>query len=322
MPVIMPNVLPDAPKQTKFKMEGQQRDSFWFHQNSAAVNIAYAKNVCDVAILPIGAIEQHGAHCPAGSDSYNAMTIAEAVAKKCKAMLLPCPMYGAHPNHHWGMPGTIPLTYETHIGMLVDIIRGAAVAGFNKFIILSAHGQVMSTCAAVHKLGIEGYYTMTSNWYDLLRDNKDILETAMWHADEAETSVALAGYSKWVNLDLAVDDGVTQTIDGKWKMAPGMEALPGMMYHFEGTFGLPEAYDMDTGVIGKPSLASVEKGVKLVDRVSTMYADLVDELMHKYPCGVNPLGFRNPYGYAGAGQPLNYDETHDENGRYKGMKNW
>lgn len=49
-------------KQTEFKLD--KRDSVWFQDNTAAVNCAYAKEVCDIAILPIGAIEQHGPHCP------------------------------------------------------------------------------------------------------------------------------------------------------------------------------------------------------------------------------------------------------------------
>ncbi len=58
------------------------------------------------------------------------------------------------------MPGNIPLSYETHIGLVTDIVRGASYSGFNKFIILSAHGQVSSTIVAVHKLGLEGFFTL------------------------------------------------------------------------------------------------------------------------------------------------------------------
>jgi len=300
-------------KQTEFKLN--KRDSIWFQDNSAAVNIAYAKEVCDLAILPIGAIEQHGPHCPCGSDTFNAIGIAEAVANKSGAMLLPCPMYGGHPHHHWGMPGTIPLTYETHIGLIVDIIRGAAVAGYNKFLIISAHGQVMSMTTAVHKLGIEGYFTMGSTWYDFLRDDMKTLDTYMWHADEAETSVALALYGDRVHMDLAVPGAGTPLINSKWKIAPGQSAAEGMMYHFEGTFGLPEKDDLATGVIGDPTLATKEKGDELVNRVSDRYAELVQEVMGKYPCGINPLGFRNPLGYTGAAN-IQYDEHHDSKGQY------
>ena len=47
-------------KQTSFKLN--KRDSVHFEDNTAPVNIAYAKEVCDVAILPLGAIEQHRPH--------------------------------------------------------------------------------------------------------------------------------------------------------------------------------------------------------------------------------------------------------------------
>ena len=301
-------------KQTEFKLD--KRDSVWFQDNTAAVNCAYAKEVCDIAILPIGAIEQHGPHCPCGSDSFNAMGIAEAVARQSGAMILACPMYGSHPAHHWGMPGTIPLTFETHVGLLTDIVRGAANAGFNKFLIISAHGQTMSMFEAVHKLGIEGYFTIGSTWYDFLRDNKKTLDTFMWHADEAETSVALSLYPDKVHMDLAVPGKAHGLIDSKWKIAPGQAAGEGMLYHFEGTFSLMEKDDLDTGVIGDPTNASKEKGDKIVERCADLYCELLEEVKTKYPCGVNPLGFRNPLGYNGTNN-IQYDAMHDEHGNLK-----
>ncbi len=293
-----------------------KRDSVWFHENSAHVVANYAKEVCDVAILPIGAIEQHGAHAPTGMDTYNAVGIAEKVAEKTGAMALPCPNYGAHPHHHWGMVGTIPLTMETHVGMIMDIVRGAAVAGYNKFIIISAHGQVFSSIVAVHKLGIEGYFTLHSTWYDFLRDNKGVLEDYMWHADEAETSVGLYLYPQWIKMDLAESGGGHGYIDSKWKIAPGQSASPGMMYHFEGTFAPPEKDDLENGVIGNPEKATREKGEKLVEGVAEHYAKLIEEIKEKYPVGVNPLGFRNPLGYTGADK-IQYDKDHDEKGQLK-----
>lgn len=301
-------------KQTEFKLD--KRDSVWFHENSSYVVCDYAKEVCDVAILPIGAIEQHAAHAPTGMDTFNAVGIAERVAEKTGAMLLPCPMYGSHPHHHWGMPGTIPLTYETHIGLLTDIVRGAANAGYNKFIIISAHGQVSSMIVATHKLGIEGFFTVSSTWYDFLRDDKTELEDYMWHADEAETSVGLYMYPQWIKMDLAVDGGGTPLVDSKWKIAPGQAAGPGMMYHFEGTFGLPEKDDLEYGVIGNPTKASYEKGKACIDKVVGHYSEFIEEIKSKYPCGINPLGFRNPGGYATSADIV-YDKDHDSKGQLK-----
>ncbi len=208
----------------------------FFDQNTAPVNIAYAKEVNDVAILPLGAIEQHGPHCPNGLDSFNAICLAKKVAEKSGATVLPCPMYGGHPYMHMGMPATIALNYETNMALIHDIIAGASNVGYNKFILLVAHGQDSSFIPAVHKLGMEGYFTVASTWYDFLGDNKAVLSDYMWHADEAETSMALSLYGNLVHMDLAIDGGGTTLVDGKWKKAPGETSHPFQFYHFDGTF--------------------------------------------------------------------------------------
>jgi creatinine amidohydrolase/Fe(II)-dependent formamide hydrolase-like protein len=84
--------------------------ALWWQNMTAEAIVAHSKK-CDIAILPIGAIEQHGPHCPCGDDDFNAIGMAELISKKTGVMLLPCPMYGSHPYHHWKMPGNIPLTY-------------------------------------------------------------------------------------------------------------------------------------------------------------------------------------------------------------------
>ena len=267
-----------------------EKKLLWWHELPATEVMRHAEEDCDIALLPIGAIEQHGPHCPAGSDALNAMGIAEKIAEKTGVMLLSCPMYGSHPYHHWGMPGTIPLRYETHIAMLTDIVRGAAVAGYNKFIILSAHGQVSSTIVAVHKLGLEGYFTLSLHWYDFLRDNRDVLDDYMWHADEAETSVALYLYPQYVDMSKAGEGGGEPLIDSKFIIAPGQTPEPGMMYHFEGTFARPEVEELANGIIGNAKGATLEKGEKLVTQVVDHVAEIIEDIRNRYPVGVSPLG--------------------------------
>ncbi len=272
-------------------MSNGERSSVWFHEVAAPDIVNYAKNVCDLAILPIGAIEQHGPHCPCASDALNAIGMAELIAKKSGATVLPCPMYGSHPYHHWGVKGTIPLRFETHIALLEDIVRGASVAGFNKFIILSAHGQVSSTIVAVHKLGIEGNFVLSLHWYDFLRDNQEILDDPMWHADEAETSVALYLYPQFVDMSKAAPGSSTGLIDPKWKIAPGVMPKPGQMYHFEGTFAKPEKLEQlegSNGVVGDPTKATLEKGEIIVTRLVDHVSLLVQEIMEQYPVGTKP----------------------------------
>jgi creatinine amidohydrolase/Fe(II)-dependent formamide hydrolase-like protein len=265
----------------------EEPKAIWWQEQQLDVLQAHAKKD-DIAILPIGAIEQHGPHCPCGDDSYNAIGMAELISKKTGVMLLPCPMYGSHPYHHWHMPGTIPLRYETHIAMVFDIIKGASESGFNKFIILSAHGQVSSTIVAVHKLGLEGIFTLSMHWYDFVRDNKDVFDDYMWHADEAETSVALYLFPELVDMSKAGKGGGSPLIDSKFIISPGQEPRPGMMYHFEGTFSRPEYKELDNGIIGDATKATREKGEIVVTRVVDYVAEIIEDIRGRYAVGEKP----------------------------------
>ena len=146
----------------------------------------------------------------------------------------------------------------------------------------------------------EGYFVLASTWYDFLRDNKNVLEDFMWHADEAETSMALSLYGDLVHMDLAIDGGGTPLVDPKWKMAPGEASHRWQFYGAEGTFALLEKDDLDYGVIGNPTKATKEKGDKpLVEAVVEGYSELIKEPLETHPVGKEPLGFRNPLGYNG-----------------------
>ena len=164
---------------------------------------------------------------------------------------------------------------------------------------------------------MEGYFILASTWYDFLRDNKNVLEDFIWHADEAETSMALSLYGDLVHMDLAIDGGGTPLVDPKWKMAPGEASHRWQFYGAEGTFALLEKDDLDYGVIGNPTKATKEKGNKLVEAVVEGYSELIKELLETHPVGKNPLGFRNPLGYNGfnGGAYPTFDKDHDEKGR-------
>ena len=64
--------------------------AIWWQEMTAEAIQEHAKKD-DIAILPLGAIEQHGPHCPCGDDSYNAIGMAEHISRKtgCYAATLP-----------------------------------------------------------------------------------------------------------------------------------------------------------------------------------------------------------------------------------------
>ena len=218
---------------------------------------------------------------------------------------------------HMGMPATITLNYETNMALIHDIVASASNVGYNKFILLVAHGADSSILPVVHKLGMEGYFCIASTWYDFLRDNKHILEDFMWHADEAESSMGLSLYPELMHQELAIDGGGTPLMGAEWKMAPGEASHEWQCYGGFGTWALLEKDDLDHGVIGNPTKATKEKGDALVERVVEGYTKMINELMERHPVGKNPLGFRNPLGFNGfnGGQYIQYDADHDEKGR-------
>ena len=260
----------------------------WWNELSGQEVTEYAKE-CDIAILPLGSIEQHGPHCPTGDDSYNAIGMSELIAKKTGAMLLPCPWYGAHPYHHWGFKGTIPIGYETHKALIKDIVKGASNAGYNKFILLSAHGQVPSTTLAVHELGLEGYFVLSLHWYDFVRDvHGEIFETPMWHADETETSVALYLFPEYVDMSKAGKEKGEPLIDGRFIGSPGGHLGGGQFYYFEGTFSRPEYKELKLGIVGDATLATREKGEKIVTALVERVNAVIEDIKKRYPPGVKP----------------------------------
>ena len=63
---------------------------------------------------------------------------------------------------------------------------------------------------------------------------------------------------------------------------------PGQMYHFEGTFALPEKLEGGNGVVGDPTKATYEKGEIIVNRVVDHVSLLISEIMEQYPVGTRP----------------------------------
>ncbi len=96
----------------------------------------------DVALLPVGAIEQHGPHLPLDCDAYDADYLAKAVAEYCeppRPLVLPLVSYGVS-YHHEDFSGTLSVNPETLSQMVYDIGMSAVRHGITKLVIVNGHG--------------------------------------------------------------------------------------------------------------------------------------------------------------------------------------
>ncbi|MCR2821186.1 creatininase family protein [Lederbergia panacisoli] len=95
---------------------------------------------CTVAILPVGALEQHGSHLPVGTDNIFAEYFARQIAEKLEgAYLLPVIPITSSIEHREGK-GTVFVKADTLALIIRDIAESLRYAGFKQLIILNWHG--------------------------------------------------------------------------------------------------------------------------------------------------------------------------------------
>jgi len=94
----------------------------------------------DTAILPIGAVEQHGHHLPLGTDWYRADGYARRLAEGLgNVLLLPALPYGCS-IEHIAFPGTVTLRPGTLAAILEDVVDSLRHHGIKYVVVTSAHG--------------------------------------------------------------------------------------------------------------------------------------------------------------------------------------
>lgn len=93
----------------------------------------------DAAILPVGTVEPHGPHLPLGTDNIIPELVAEKLAEKIGAVVLPTVNYGVTNSLH-GYPGSIRVRPEVLEELVYDILASLAFHGFKAAVVLNGHG--------------------------------------------------------------------------------------------------------------------------------------------------------------------------------------
>lgn len=148
----------------------------------------------DMAILPIGATEQHGPHLATSVDSITATELARAVSAQTGVPVLPTLPYGCSLGHSRRWPGTLSLQPQTLTDCAVQIGEWAHHCGFRRLLMLNGH----VTNFAPLRCALEILRSRFDDIAVALRNVAEVsqrvrveffADAADWHANGAETSL-------------------------------------------------------------------------------------------------------------------------------------
>ena len=142
-------------------------------QDMTTVDFEALDRARTVAVMPLGAIEQHGPHLPVCTDAVIAEEMAaralEQVPDDVAALLLPTMDVGKSVEH-LAYPGTLTLSAKTLMDLWFEVAEGVHRAGLAKLLFINAHGgqpQVMEIVARELRVR-HGMLAVAANWYDFV----------------------------------------------------------------------------------------------------------------------------------------------------------
>ncbi len=230
-----------------------------------------------VIVQPIGAIEQHGPHLPIAVDSAISLGVLGKALDKLDAAIpvyaLPCLYYGKS-NEHWHFPGTITLSAQTLLSVLMEVADSLYRSGFRKWVLMNSHGgqpQIMEIAARdIHQQYEDFMVFPLFTWRvphiaaELLSEQE--LEYGI-HAGDAETSLLLSLLPEQVKMDKAVKEYPQGLPEDSLLSMEGK--LPFAWLTRELTV---------SGVMGDATVATKEKGDRLLESVSDGWVQVLKDI--------------------------------------------
>lgn len=207
-------------------------------------------------IVPVGTLEQHGPHLPLGCDTIIVEHMANDLSAEFGILLAPTLEYGVNVSTERELPGNTSLRKKTLHRSLNDLLAAWESAGFREFILLTSHGhdphlEALSTVITTEaRVRVVDLFTIRLD--DLLEGQSEAM-----HGDEADTSLMLHLAPELVHPDLAKDYMLSRDELRRYR---------------RGWLRVPAG---SAGSIGRPTLASAEKGRRIYERIRSRISERV-----------------------------------------------
>jgi creatinine amidohydrolase len=213
-----------------------------------------------IAILPVAATEQHGPHLPVMTDTAIAdgmlAVLRERLPDDVSVLVLPVQPVGKS-NEHILSPGTLTLSADTLLRVLVEIGESVHRAGLRKLVLANSHGGNASVIAtAARELRVRRTMLAVAThwrWFGLPDGMYDAVEAKHGiHAGDIETSLMLDFRPDLVRMNKAknfVSSAIAMEKEFKNLSATGGHSFGWM------------APDLNPdGAVGNAAIATAEKG--------------------------------------------------------------
>ena len=235
-----------------------------------------------VAVLPLGATEQHGPHLPLSVDTVLVEGVVNAALTHLSAtdpvLVLPTQAVGLS-TEHTAFAGTLHLSPQTLIQVWCDIGASVARAGVKKLLMFNAHGGNVGLMDVVARelRAQHGLIVYSSSWYNLPLDAAVMGQFSAHehrfgvHAGDIETSMMLALSPSRVNMAEARDFASASQERAKHYAILGDGKSAKLGWHMQD-------YNPH-GAAGNAAAATSAKGDALVHSAGEQLALLLKELV-------------------------------------------
>jgi creatinine amidohydrolase len=250
------------------KHPGRPRELRIEHMTSAEIAEAIAAGA-RTAILPLGAIEQHGPHLALSVDSDHADALALRIAHRLgAALVLPTIRVGYSP-HHLSFAGSLSVRPSTLEAICLDYCSNLASHGFSRVVLFSGHignypimRDFEPRLAAALAPGLQVIVykdsaAILNAWRESAQSVAGLGSHVGGHADVAETSVMLVLHPERVRADRAAA-GYLGTVDEGFLRRMFVEGIDAVS---------------PNGVLGDPTGCSKAIGHAALDAVTDLVVE-------------------------------------------------
>lgn len=197
-------------------------------------------------LLPVGSCMQHGPHLPLCTDTVIVEHLARDVGARARLLLAPTLAYGVACERDQAYAGTASLDRKTLHRVLNELVNTWGRQGLEEIVLITTNGFARNIQALAMVMAetvrIRSIDTHALDLSDFL-----VQGNAPERGGELETSLLLFLEPELVRQEWILDSVSDTTVAGDVGASAPMPGSP--------------------GVVGRPSLASAEKGQKIYDHI-------------------------------------------------------